>query len=237
MPGLQASLLKVGDEPNTLGSTRVIPVFPLSNVVLFPKIHLPLHIFEPRYRQMVKDTAENSRLIGMALLRGDWEKSYEGNPDIYPLGCVGTMVSITPFPDGRYNIVLYGLREYEVQEQILDQTLYRQATVLFREMSKPAEEFPVSLKREILDLVIRTEKEKESELVKILRDPSLDEETWLNFCCSSLNISILEKQTLLEVNSLEERAKVLLNVLRFKVAEKGNPVESDHEPKERKPPH
>ena len=63
----------------------IIPVFPLPNVVLFPRVQLPLHIFEPRYRAMVRDVIEaEPPLIGMALLRGDWQEQYEGNPQVFP---------------------------------------------------------------------------------------------------------------------------------------------------------
>jgi len=187
---------------------------------------------------MVKDAMVNHKLIGMALLRGDWEKNYHRNPGVYPVGCVGEIVNVTPFPDGRYNIVLYGFREYEIQEHILDLTPYRQANVLLREEPKElAQKLPSSLKGEILDLVRRTVEGEESELLKILSDPSVDGETWLNLCCFSLEASTLEKQSLLEARSLEERAKFLLNVLHFKVVEKGAPFDGLRDSKERKPPH
>ncbi|TAJ98805.1 hypothetical protein EPO44_10995 [bacterium] len=225
-------------ERNSLSRARIIPVFPLPNVVLFPRIHLPLHIFEPRYREMVKDAMVNHKLIGMALLRGDWEKNYHRNPGVYPVGCVGEIVNVTPFPDGRYNIVLYGFREYEIQEHILDLTPYRQASVLLREEPRGLEQnVPDDVRREIFDLVQRIVEREESDLLKILRDPSLDGETWLNLCCFSLEASTLEKQSLLEARSLEERAKFLLNVLHFKVVEKGAPFDGLRDSKERKPPH
>jgi Lon protease-like protein len=183
---------------------------------------------------MVKDTMANDRLIGMALLRGDWEKAYYGNPDLYSVGCVGEIVNITPFPDGRYNLVLHGLREYEIQEHIIDRSLYRQARVLVREETKESKVLPASLKAEILGLMERTIGENESDLRKILTDPSLDEETWLNLCCFSLDVSILEKQSLLEAKSQEERATYLLNALHFKLVEKGTLFEGLGELKERR---
>jgi Lon protease-like protein len=64
-----------------------IPIFPLPNVVLFPNVFLPLHIFEPRYKEMVADALAGDRIIGMALLRPGWEGDYEGRPPIYPVGC------------------------------------------------------------------------------------------------------------------------------------------------------
>ena len=71
-----------------------IPVFPLPSVVLFPGVPLPLHIFEPRYREMVRDAAASHEMIGMALLRGDWRRDYEGNPDIFEVGCAGKIVNV-----------------------------------------------------------------------------------------------------------------------------------------------
>lgn len=230
--------LTVSGEKHSPSRARIIPVFPLPNVVLFPKIHLPLHIFEPRYREMVKDAMANHKLIGMALLRGDWEKNYHRNPAVYAVGCIGEIVNVTPFPDGRYNIVLYGFREYEIQEHILDLTPYRQASVLLREEPRGlGQNVPDDVRREILDLAQRIVEREGSDLLKILRDPSLDGETWLNLCCFSLEVSTLEKQSLLEAKSLEERAKFLLNVLHFKVVEKGAPFDGLRESKDRKPPH
>lgn len=233
-----SACVTVKEGKESLCQAAVIPVFPLPNVVLFPKVHLPLHIFEPRYRQMVKDTMGNHKLIGIALLRGDWEKNYHGDPDIYPVGCMGEIVSVTPLPDGRFNIVLYGLREYRIQEQILGLTPYRQARVLLREGREPEGELlAVSLRNEILDLVRQTTGQSDSDLLELLSDSSLEAETWLNLCCFSLEVSMVEKQSLLEANSLEERAECLLNVLHFKLAEKGTPFEGLKESQERKPRH
>jgi uncharacterized protein len=201
--------------------SAVIPVFPLPNVVLFPKLQLPLHIFEPRYRQMVRDALSGERLIGMALLKGDWEKDYYGNPAIYRVGCVGKIGEVTPLADGRYNILLRGLAEYDIQEQILDATPYQQARVVLRPESAALEANSLaSLKKEILQLVRGSMEEENSPLLKILGDPSIDGATWLNLCCFSLDISPVEKQSLLEARSLGERAAHLVNVLRFRAAEK-----------------
>ncbi len=65
----------------------LLPLFPLPNVVLFPNVFLPLHIFEPRYREMVADAVASDRMIGMVLLRPGWDRDYEGRPPIYPIGC------------------------------------------------------------------------------------------------------------------------------------------------------
>src|SRR3954451_7445361 len=80
-----------------------VPVFPLPNLVFFPKTYLPLHIFEPRYRQMVIDATMTGRCIGMALFKEGWQDHYYGNPRIFDLGCVGRVVSIQNLADGRSN--------------------------------------------------------------------------------------------------------------------------------------
>lgn len=199
----------------------VIPVFPLPNLVLFPKLQLPLHVFEPRYRQMVRDAIARGGLIGMALLRGDWEKDYYGNPDIYGVGCLGKIVGVTPLPDGRYNILLHGLTEYEIEEEVLGVTPYRQAKVSVRDEVAAVEASSIeSLQREILDLARGMIQEKDSPLLKMLAGSSMDSATWVNLCCFSFDIPPVEKQSLLEAKSLRERAARLIDVLRFRAAEK-----------------
>src|SRR5689334_19365078 len=94
-----------------------IPLFPLPNVVLFPSVCLPLHIFEPRYREMVGDALDGDRIIGMVLLRPGWEADYEGRPAIYDVGCAGLITHSERLADGRYNIVLRGLHKFRVQAE------------------------------------------------------------------------------------------------------------------------
>ena len=79
----------------------LLPLFPLPNVVLFPNVFLPLHIFEPRYREMVADALADDRMIGMVLLRPGWEHDYEGRPPIYPVGTSGLITNVERLPDGR----------------------------------------------------------------------------------------------------------------------------------------
>ena len=105
-----------------------IPLFPLPNVVLFPNVFLPLHIFEDRYRDMVTDALVEDRIIGMVLLRPGWDKDYEGRPAIYPVGCAGLVTHAERLSDGRFNIVLQGLEKFRVLDED-DSRTYRLARV------------------------------------------------------------------------------------------------------------
>src|SRR6516225_10826754 len=94
-----------------------IPIFPLPSVVLFPNVFLPLHIFEPRYRQMVDASLHGDRIIGMVLLRPGWEGNYEGRPPVYPVGCAGVITHAERLADGRFNIVLRGMEKFRISDE------------------------------------------------------------------------------------------------------------------------
>ena len=91
--------------------------FPLPNVVLFPNVFLPLHIFEPRYREMVADAIDSDRMIGMVLLKAGWEHEYDGSPAVYPIGCSSVITHVERLDDGRYNIVLRGVERFRILEE------------------------------------------------------------------------------------------------------------------------
>ncbi|HJQ98597.1 MAG TPA: LON peptidase substrate-binding domain-containing protein [Candidatus Polarisedimenticolaceae bacterium] len=196
---------------------EVIPVFPLPNVVFFPRMPLPLHIFEPRYRDMVRDAARGARLIGMVLLRGDWERDYEGRPPIYGTGTVGEMVRVEELPDGRFDIVLRGVREYTIMRE-LERAAYREAVVTWREgsvepLSAGTRQAIRGLVRRYLALLGRKVADDE-----ILRE-SVDDETFVNFLAQHLDVAPVEKQAMLEAGSLAERARRLSDVLEFRLQE------------------
>ena len=106
----------------------IIPLFPLPNVVLFPGVFLPLHIFEERYRALTRDALAGDRIIGMTLLRPGFEGDYDGRPPIYPVGCAGVISHSDRLPDGRYNIVLHGLSKFRIVEEMTDGE-YRRARI------------------------------------------------------------------------------------------------------------
>src|SRR5687767_5493660 len=108
-----------------------IPIFPLPTVVLFPNVFLPLHIFEPRYRQMIAESLAGDRIIGMVLLRQGYEDDYDGCPPIYATGCSGLITHSERLEDGRYNLVLQGLEKFTIhaEEAPAAGRLYRSAVI------------------------------------------------------------------------------------------------------------
>lgn len=106
----------------------ILPIFPLTNVVLFPHIILPLHIFEKRYQKLLQNAMAGEKYIGMAVLKPGWEENYEGNPDIYSHACLGKIVKHEPLENGRSNIMLLGVKRVFIEE-IISPRPYRTAKV------------------------------------------------------------------------------------------------------------
>jgi hypothetical protein len=190
-----------------------IPIFPLPNVVLFPEVPLPLHIFEPRYREMVRDALAGPGLIGMVLLRGDWHDDYQGAPEVYRTGCVGRIVETTPLPDGKFNIVLAGIREFDIVSEQRERA-YRQATVEWRAPAPP-DPLPVGLRARLVQMIERYVGRSGDDLAReLLGDARLDDQTLVNFFAFWLDFGSIEKQCLLEATGAD-RARRLLEVLEF----------------------
>jgi uncharacterized protein len=102
-----------------------LPIFPLPDVVLFPYTALPLHIFEPRYREMVRDCIAGDKRIAMALLKPGWEKEYYGRPAVYSIAGAGEIVRHEELPDGRFNIVVRGTMRIGIQTEMPPDKSYR----------------------------------------------------------------------------------------------------------------
>jgi len=206
----------------------LLPLFPLPNVVLFPNVFLPLHIFEPRYREMVADALAADRMIGMVLLRPGWDRDYEGRPPIYPIGCSGVMTHVERLDDGRFNIVLRGLERFRVVEENHDLS-YRRAVV------EPLHER--TLAGGDRDDLRRCRARLESLLSPAagadLRDrhlapirakggdtkipTAMPDEDLVNALAQYLDLEPLEKQALLEQPSLRNRAVSLVELLEMKI--------------------
>jgi hypothetical protein len=193
----------------------LLPLFPLPNVVLFPNVFLPLHIFEPRYREMVADALASDRMIGMVLLRPGWERDYEGRPPIYSIGCSGVLTHNERLPDGRYNLVLRGIERFRILEEDHGRS-YRRATI------EPLREEPLDAADRAA--ILRQRARLESMLVpsqSSAGDPrmpaSMSDEDLINALAQYLDLEPLEKQALLEKPSLRSRAESLVELLEMKI--------------------
>ncbi len=107
----------------------IVRLFPLPNLVLFPHVIQALHIFEPRYCEMLSESLESDHLITMALLVPGWETKLKGKPAIGDIVCIGRIISHTPTDDGRHNILLAGIRRARILEELEVDTAFRQARV------------------------------------------------------------------------------------------------------------
>jgi Lon protease-like protein len=192
-----------------------IPIFPLPNVVLFPNVFLPLHIFEARYRQMVEDTLKGDRIIGMVLLRPGWEGNYEGRPPVYPIGCAGVVTHAERLADGRYNIVLRGMEKFRVAGEDAERP-YRMATVI-AVPEPPAESVRQEMRSERRRLEALLVPQPEGPQ----RDPkvptSMPDEDLVNALAQYLEFDPVEKQALLERDGLLDRCRSLIELLEMKV--------------------
>jgi Lon protease-like protein len=199
-----------------------IPLFPLSDVVLFPGCLAPLHIFEPRYRQMIEAALEAERLIGMVTVRPDALEEMADNPPIYQVGCAGLITDYERLSDGRYNIVLRGVKRFRVESESAPDSdrLYRLADA--RWLDDPAggsAEGRAGLREGVLShlrhLARRSPGGEEGSLAQL---GELDDGTFTNSLCLALGLPPEEKQALLEAASLTERLTQLEGLLAFHLA-------------------
>ncbi len=196
----------------------IIPIFPLPNLVLFPGVKIPLHIFEPRYREMVAEVGADHRVVGMMLLKGDWERDYYAYPDIFEVGCAGRIGDLVRLPDGRFNLVLEGLVEFRIVQELRDRS-FRRARVDWC----PVEDHALDLNDEAMEslraLLVSYVGELAVETWRAaVEESGLRGADLVNFLCFHLDLASIEKQALLE--ALNSRARCLLDVLSFRLEER-----------------
>ncbi len=191
-----------------------LPVFPLPNVVFFPKTYLPLHIFEPRYQQMVADTMTGSQCIAMALLKEGWESNYYGNPEVYSTLCVGRIVRLQSLSDGRFNILLQGLNRCEILEEHFKKS-YREATIRLKP-SCSEKQLAVDVRHTLLGMLDQYLQTREHNAAwKEFFCEELGDDVLVNTFCTYLECTPLEKQFLLEADGLYQQAHRLTDLLQF----------------------
>ena len=193
-----------------------IPIFPLPNVVLFPNVFLPLHIFEPRYREMVEEALGGDRIIGMVLLRPGWESNYDGRPPVYPIGCAGVITNAERLAEGRFNIVLQGLEKFRILDEEDDRRAYRIARVDGIPESNGTDNRDAmrSARRRLEALLVP---HPEGGGVEPKLPPSMADEDLVNALAQYLEFEPVEKQALLERDGLLARCQSLIELLEMKV--------------------
>ena len=197
---------------NTL--PKIIPVFPLSNFIIFPKTTVPLNIFEPRYIEMINDSMKSNKLIGMIQPKKTTDES--SPPNLHKIGCMGKITSFKETEDSRYIIELKGLIRFNIVKEIHSNKKYREYEISFKDFNKDLEDKKEQIKFSDLELVFKDLKslfEKRGFIInwKELEKQSLDE--IINALAMASPFSLEEKQVLLEAETLNIRKNKIAQIL------------------------
>lgn len=208
-----------------------LPLFPLSDVVLLPGSSVPLFIFEPRYRQMTRDALVGPRQIGMVTVRPEGLATMAGDPPIFQVGCLGQIAHVQERPDGTFHILLTGESRFRILEEPprTGDRLYRCARVAVLadpEPTTPEEHARIALQRTAVLTALRRFIEG---LAGSIEDPPrvlasferLEPLHLVNAIAQSIPFRPVERQQVLETDSLLGRLEITLDLLRFKLAEAG----------------
>ena len=195
---------------------KTIPIFPLSNFIIFPKTTVPLNIFEPRYIEMINDSMKSNKLIGMVQPKTNKNFDEIALPELHNVGCLGKITSFKETEDGRYSIELKGMIRFEVIKEISSDKKYREFEINFDSYSHDLDEKKEDLKFSDLELIFKDLKtlfEKKGFIInwKALEKQSLDE--IINALSMTSPFSLEEKQVLLEANNLNTRKTKIAEIL------------------------
>ncbi len=193
---------------------KKIPVFPLSNFIIFPKTTVPLNIFEPRYIDMINDSMKADKIIGMIQ-----PKSFSKNeniPELHDVGCIGKIISFRETEDRRYLIELKGLMRFQSVKEVQTNKKYRMLEVNYENFSNDINDEKENLKFSDLELIFKDLKalfEKRGFIInwKALEKQSLDE--IINALAMASPFSLEEKQVLLEAKNLDIRKNKIAEIL------------------------
>ena len=191
-----------------------IPIFPLPNAVFFPRTMLPLRIFEPRYRKMVEDVLEGDGRIGIVLSRSE-----TGEGMISPIGVVGTIAEIKEREDGDYDILLNGVSRFRILRMVAEEPYRRAVVEPLREVYEERDEDAESA-AELIDRFRRLIGEERITRQEYAALAEAGFPTLVNSLCAAIQIDLEDKQTLLEIDNVSERAEAILAVVRQLSAQK-----------------
>ena len=183
----------------------LLPLFPLPNLVFFPHTRLPLHVFEPRYRQMVQDALDGDQRFGIVLLRPGWESDYYGAPAVYSTGTLATIEQAVPLEDGRFNILVRGDIRFRILEEV-SRVPYRTARVV-AEPERARDSGRAYAQREWLADLSRQYLRYLPDQTAVPEIETVDLDALTNALIMSLNLDVEEKQRLLEMSDAAERAE------------------------------
>ena len=192
-----------------------IPVFPLSNFIIFPKTTVPLNIFEPRYIDMINDSMKSNKIIGM--IQPQSSSSQKVQPELHKVGCIGKITSFRETEDGRYLIELKGVSRFKSVKELETVTKYRILHVEYGDYIQDLDNKKEDLKFSDLELIFKDLKslfEKKGFIInwKALEKQSLDET--INALAMASPFSLEEKQVLLEAQNLEIRKNKIAEILK-----------------------
>tara|TARA_Y100000590_G_scaffold429408_1_gene541957 strand:- start:1453 stop:2094 length:642 start_codon:yes stop_codon:yes gene_type:complete len=193
--------------PNT------IPVFPLSNFILFPQTSVPLNIFEPRYIQMVDDAMKGERIIGMVQPKRDNNL----NPALYEVGCASKISGFNETDDGRYLIIINGISRFKIKKEIDSNKKYRKCNINFKEYSSDLIEQKESINFSDLKLIFKNFKVLFDRMGYQIDWKQLEKESvdkTINALSMTAPFTPEEKQILLETISIAERKEKLKEILK-----------------------
>ncbi len=205
--GPEAQIISGSVHMTTQTLTR-LSVFPLAGVLLFPRMHLPLHIFEPRYRALVSDALARDRMIAMIQPRGGGD-----TPPLYTMGCVGHVSQVEALDDGRYNIVLEGRSRFRMVRELDVKTPFRQIEAEL--VSDPENESLALAERAALEAESRRFAVAQGYAVDWESVSRLDDEALVNGIAQIAPFDPASKQALLEAETLSERAELIVQLLHF----------------------
>lgn len=188
--------------------TRRISIFPLGGALLFPRMHLPLHIFEPRYRAMVSDSLARDRQIGMIQPRAEGEPA-----PLYEIGCLGRIIDVEALDDGRYDIVLLGISRFRVVRELEVPTLFRQVEAELIE--DPEEEVLAIGERAALEMESRAFADAQGYAVDWDAVGRLDDESLVNGIAQIAPFDMASKQAMLEAPTLNDRCELIIQLMQF----------------------
>ena len=191
-----------------------IPVFPLSNFIIFPKTTVPLNIFEPRYIDMINDSMRSNKLIGMVQPKNHINNV--SNPKLFDIGCMGKITSFQESDDGRFLIELKGIIRFKIVKEIYSELKYRECEINFENFHDDLLDKKENIKFSDLELIFKDLKslfDKRGFIInwKALEKQSLDET--INALAMASPFSIEEKQVLLEAQSLNIRKTKITEIL------------------------